>query len=27
MRKMAMDRGVKLAQIAERIIDAKSMLS
>lgn len=27
MRKMAMDRGVKLAQIAERIIDAKQMLS
>jgi response regulator NasT len=27
MRKMAMDRGVKLAQIADRIIDAKSLLS
>ncbi len=27
MRKMAMDRGVKLAQIAEKIIDAKQMLS
>jgi response regulator NasT len=27
MRKMAMDRGVKLADIAERIIEAKSLLS
>jgi response regulator NasT len=27
LRKLAMDRGLKLAQIAERIIDAKSMLS
>lgn len=27
MRKLAMDRGVKLAEIAQRIIDAKSLLS